>query len=254
MTNEPVIPVEIFQNLEQLGKQGKHINRTQRWILITCYDNYHTIRELADKQNVTYQAMHAHVKRLEDLNLIDKAYKQGNEWYYKCRFDISVTADYSYRFTIRKTQLTFEQLLFYLYAQEIENFPKPVMSALIYLYQRSQARSEGKELNGPSAAEVKSFVLSLCDQLQEFTTNVRILTEGKLFEGTPDSHELYGPVEGELFEDLMSRSANALTGWWANKQVGPKGIKLDNPKEVSQEGRRRYDRRWELRIESKENP
>lgn len=248
MTPEPDVPVEMHRHLENLAKQGKHVNRLQRWILITCYDNYHSILELAAKENVTYRHIHNNVNGLVQMGLLDKAYKSGNTWYYKCRFDLSETADYSYRFTIRKQQLTFEDLLFYYYSNEAESFSRPVMSALIYLYHRSENRTNNIQTPGPSGAEVKSFLLAMCDQIQEYAMNIRVLAEGKLFEQSPECHELYGPVEGELYDDLYRRWEPALQTWWANKQISTRGIKLPSAKETTQSGRVKYDSDNELRI------
>lgn len=241
-------PIEIRRMLQGLASLGKHINRSEREILVTCYDQRYSINELADMLKMGYGGAYKHVKNLERMNLLEVAYREGRESYYTCRFDLSATADYTYRFRIRKENLTFEQLLFYLYANEPKVYSRQIMDALIFLYMKSKRRSENLPVDRLSGMEVKSSVLAMCDQLQDWIVQMRTLTEGVLFTQTENCHELYGPIEGEFMKELFGIHGTSFRNHWTDKSISTKGLSLNRPKDRAQSGKDEFNDDHNLRL------
>lgn len=241
MTDQPSIPAEVHENLARLAKQGKKINQRQRWILLTCYENWYSIQELADMAGVHYNTIYDEIVKLKAMNLIEDDYQAGKTHYWKVHFDISQTADYTYTFRVRNQNLSFENTLFYLYSSELTQLSRSVVQALCYLYYKDHRRVNSLPTAGPSGAEVKSFVNSLCDQINEYTDRIRALAETKLFEQSEGCHELFGPMETDFMVDLVTRLGETLPEYWKNKHISVKGRKLAAPREQADTGRAEYN-------------
>jgi hypothetical protein len=51
---------------------------------------------------------------------------------------------------------------------------------------------------------------------------------------------MYGPVEGPVMEDLMSRFETDFANFWAHKLFSTKGLQVSSPKELMEEARQEY--------------
>jgi hypothetical protein len=231
-------PAEVIQYVEELALKGVKLSKTQIWILVKCYERSRTIKSLAQEKGLTYQGMYASVHKLEQMNLLDAAVAIGKEWYYRCRFDISETADFTFKVKYRTQTLDMEELIGYLEnAVHVTRNPHFIELALCFLYQRSILKEQEKKLLGPTPSEVRSYLMSMAGELEEYTLMLRQVAEMKLFDPGIRVHEMMGKM------DKHSETRRLIEYWhaefiqrWDDKTIGTHGlIGAAKPKEYSEQ-------------------
>jgi hypothetical protein len=235
MPEDPNAP-EIRKYIEELARKGIRLSQTQVWVLVKTYDRHLSIKELAQERGITHQAMWLACEKLESLRLIDKSYMINREWYYICRFDLSETADFSLRVKYQKQTFNTEELIGYLMnAANIQRIPNYIGLALMFLYNRSIKKEKEQKLEGPTPSEVRSFLLSLIGDLEEFTAVVRQLAEMKLFE-LSNTHEAMGHMSNHNnTQEIIDYFDSDFILRWENKVIGVKGlIGAEKPKTYSE--------------------
>jgi hypothetical protein len=229
---------EIIKHIEELAHKGVKLSNTQVWILVQTYDRHKTIKQLATDRGLSYQGMYLAVNDLESKRLLDKTHQTDREWYYICRFDISETADFTFKVKYKKQVLTFEDLIWYLpNAANIIRTPDYISYALRNLYLRSEIRESENKVPGPTPPEIRSFLMSLITELEEFTILLRHLVDMKLFDPAVKVHELMGEMNSHPNTRMFIEVGySAFNRAWENKNIGAKGlIGQSKPKTYSED-------------------
>lgn len=216
---------ELLKHISELYHQGIKLTPPQIWILRKCYQRHRTIKSLAEEKNVSRQAIHVQMKFLEAKNLVEEDFKSGSG-YWRCNFDITETADYTFKVRYQKRQRNFEQIIGYLsLAQPIVRTPDIAAQALSYLYRRSVRRFEnGEEGIKPAPQAVRAFLMGLVGELEEFALLLRTIANMPIYEETK-VHDVMGEMKEnqQIISDLSDRFIKS----WDQKFYTSTGVKWD---------------------------
>jgi hypothetical protein len=214
-----------LEHLEQLASRNIHLTHSQLEILKLCAEKPRTKGDLAKHFHVTYQAIQKHVRKLEGYNLLTRSTFRGESGhYYKCHQDISETADITFKVKWRKQTLSFEEFIGAL------NLDNPwmirnnnlVFYALTHLYHRTLSKQDNRTPLQPGGPEIKSLLLSVAKEFEEFASVLRTITDMPLFNHDTDHVE----TMGEIPKSYIFLHGDRLATVW-NKEVSVKGLLED---------------------------
>jgi hypothetical protein len=229
---------DVLNYITELAYQGVKLSKTQIWVLIKCYERTRTISSMARERGLTYQGMHSAVAQLCEKRLLEEVTQLSGEGLFRCRFDISETADYSYKVKYKGQTLDMETLIGYLEnAANIQRLPHYVALMLTYLYNRSVKKEKEKQTPGPTPVEVRSFLMQLVSELEDFTILLRQLADMKLYEANVKIHDMMGDMNTHAnTQELINYLDGDFISAWENKNISQKGlIGAKKPKEYSED-------------------
>jgi Fe2+ or Zn2+ uptake regulation protein len=238
---------ELLSNIEALANKGLRLSRSQILMLEHCYQEPLSIQQLSKKLNISYPSAYRASKLLVENKLLVEAFYQGRESYWRCKFDVSETADVTFHVRWMDKNLTFEELLGILEGEEypFNIYARVTKYALLHLYRNSLSRADGREAITPSGVEVKTLLNNVAKFYEEFANVIRSISNLPLFSPDDEVHTLMGDISNQ---DFVSNQGQRLHQIW-NKQVSVKGFTADRMDNEIRAQAREVIARWEAKDE-----
>jgi len=223
----PAMPIpvtdEILSIIFELKEQGQEFTPQEVWIMLECKENPKTINQLANKADVSRQAVDRHITTLKAKKMLTWI-EVAKEFYYRCPYDLTNPKSTTISLLIKAKRVTFEDLIGYLSYRYLERIQYFTLQAMCHLHFRLMKASQGEQLPEPSPVDTQLFLKAMHDELLQYAALINQIAELDVWDDHPRTLErLTEPVDEHTTEVIKWYNMKFQQNW-AEKVLSRKGL------------------------------